>query len=199
MRHNIQQPLPGRDAQLKMAPFGRDKAAEIEVYDNAKQSAVLILLYPFEQEVRTVLMRRSEYPGVHSGQISFPGGRRENDDLDLKQTALREAKEELNVNANDLQLIGELTELYIPPSNSLVYPFVAWSEKRPDFVADPVEVAEILESDVLHFASSKNVFYKDIKTSIGILKDTPYYELNKHHIWGATAMIISELMSVIAD
>jgi 8-oxo-dGTP pyrophosphatase MutT (NUDIX family) len=116
LKHQFELDLPGEQAQYKMAPLGRPPK-ELAVYfaKKVKQSAVLILLYPDDGEIKTVLMERNSYNGVHSKQISFPGGKTEPEDSSFAVTALREFEEEVGVARSEITIVGELTELFIPP------------------------------------------------------------------------------------
>ncbi len=191
--------LPGVQAQLQMAPSIRHSdILHMGVGKNPVQSSVLLLFYPDkEQQVATVLIQRPEYDGAHSGQISFPGGRHESGDPDLAFTALREANEEIGVDPGLVNLKGRLTDLFIPPSNFIVTPFIGISESRPDFLPDPVEVAAILEFSLKDLLNPACREMKLISLRDGQRLETPCYNMGGHIIWGATAMIISEMAEVI--
>jgi 8-oxo-dGTP pyrophosphatase MutT (NUDIX family) len=158
--------------------------------------AVLILLYEEGNTIKTCFIERTQYDGVHSGQIAFPGGKKEADET-LEQTALREAEEEIGVNASDVVILGRLTELYIPPSNFLVHPFVGTIDYKPDFLPQEAEVAEVVEFSVDDLADVRLRGQKKIKLSSGSVVETPYFDLHGKIVWGATAMIISEFLEVI--
>ena len=152
LKIELAQALPGEKAQLKMSPFNR----LVKSHDfNARQSSVLILFYPSNNEIMTVLIVRQIYNGVHSGQISFPGGKFDESDKDLKYTALREANEEIGVLPSDIEIIGQLTKLYIYPSNMNVNPFVGYVRKKPVFIPDHYEVNEILEIPINTISDKK--------------------------------------------
>ncbi len=200
LRARLQQPLPGRNAQERM--MGRVVSMPLQVPDDARLSAVLCLLFPMNEELHVLLMKRKEDKTAHSGQVSFPGGRFEEGDADLKATALREAYEEVGILCEDVDILGALTELYIPVSNFNVYPFVGFAESRPNYSLSHNEVAHTLEvplNELLH-AERKTVAevvspkYPDVKRKVNayILKDGTI-------IWGATAMMISELEVVLED
>lgn len=188
------QHLPGHAAQEKMAPEHRLPHAQWEHYfPNAKKGGVLILFYPVETRIHTVLIQRPVYEGVHSGQVAFPGGAREKTDATMIETALREAEEEVGAKRNLIEVIGQLTELYIPPSNFLITPVVGFSAQRPDFMLETNEVAGIIEPTVAELLDENAVGVKKIKVRSDISIDAPYYDIQGHTVWGATAMIISEL------
>jgi 8-oxo-dGTP pyrophosphatase MutT (NUDIX family) len=198
LRHDLQQPLPGRPAQFVMAPRPRPGA---DGQDNpgvdARQSGVLVLLYPHAGEVHLPLILRPNYGGVHSGQVGFPGGGYEPQDTDLVATALREAQEEIGVPPGEVQLLGRLSPLYIPPSNYSVQPTLGWMDHRPDFHIDPHEVALLIEAPLVEFLHPGNR-----RAEVWQLRDrsaeVPFFQVRDQIIWGATAMILSELLALPA-
>lgn len=197
LKLQLQSTLPGLDAQLLMAPSVRKSVINYNSIPlDAVESSVLILLYPFEEKLNTIFIQRQSYNGVHSGQISFPGGRKEATDTDFIHTALREAQEEVNIDPQLVQVLGSLTSLYIPPSNFVVYPVVGYSTERPHFIAQQSEVAGIIEASVDLFLNPELKKIKNISVRESSIK-TPCFEINGHTIWGATAMILSELKAII--
>lgn len=195
----LKEPLPGEDAQLLMAPHRRNFPEEFVVQADAKKSAVLILLFPFKNSIHTILIQRPIYEGVHSGQVSFPGGKYEKMDKHLSQTALREASEEVGIQTNDVEIIGKLTDLYIRPSNFLVSPFIGYIGHLPDFVIDKREVQKIISVDLFDLDRKDIRSKKAIIHSSGNKIKTPYYEIEGLTVWGATAMIISELNAIVNE
>jgi 8-oxo-dGTP pyrophosphatase MutT (NUDIX family) len=194
-------PLPGENAQFLMAPITRQKIKQQQQQLDTflpRKSAVLILLYPTENSINTILIQRPIYDGVHSGQIAFPGGKFEENDLSLENTALREANEEIGINTHNIQLIGSLTDLYISPSNFLVKPFVGFVEKLSELKADSYEVNQIIHYDLFSLNNERIKGIKTIKHSNGFKIKTPYYEVEGFTVWGATAMMISELNAVVS-
>src|SRR5690606_7847625 len=127
--------LPGEAAHLKMSPSLRVRTSEVAKQPgfNPKQSAVIILLYPENDIWYNVLIKRPEYKGTHSGQIAFPGGRFEENDVTFDITALRECEEEIGVSRELITVLGKLTEIYIPPSNFMVHPYIGYCEEKPVF------------------------------------------------------------------
>lgn len=161
-----------------------------------KKSGVLLLLYPHKGSIYLVFIKRAEYKGIHSGQISFPGGISAVGDISLAHTALREAMEETGMPVRAAKIIGELTPMHIPISNTDVYPFVATCQRRPAFVHDPSEVQYLIETridDLLDPENSKTM----IMLIVGKEVEVPYFDIQNHHIWGATAMILSEFLEVV--
>ncbi len=198
LKSRLNYALPGEAAQFTMAPLARQRLSEIQLSEfSPKLSAVLVLLYPEADSIHTLLIERHVYNGHHSGQIAFPGGKFEDNDFELKQTALREAFEEIGVFPEKVQVIGNLTDIYITPSNFLVKPFVGVVEKKPDFIADVREVNQIISVDLFSLNDKSRINEKVIMQSSGENIKTPYYEINGLIVWGATAMIISELNVVV--
>lgn len=196
----FRQPLPGLDTQLLMAGRRRLKFPfRNGVPATARPGGVLLLLYPHEQKIFFVLMKRPDYSGVHSGQISLPGGKSEPGDADICATALREAHEEVGIEPSAVKLIGTLTPLYIPPSNFIVTPVLGWAVSRPDFVKDPREVEEIIEVSLGEFLDDRHVQRKRIRLFIGISATFPCFYIRKNIIWGATAMMLSEFRQILKE
>jgi len=200
LKQKLQQPLPGVTSHLKMAPANR--VQEFNNLNNiiplAKNSAVLILLFPENGKLKTVFIQRSVYDGVHSGQISFPGGKVEATDKDFEATALRETFEEIGVKPEVIEIIGQLTDFYISPSNFLVKVFVGYTLQKPAFIPDKKEVQSILEVDIDEFFDSNNIAEKEFySTSRKTAVFAPCYLVNGLEIWGATAMMLSEMLDIL--
>lgn len=188
-------PLPGISAQGKMAPEIR---TGFEHDDNCRSAAILIVLFPDEGSIHTVFMKRNEYDGPHSGQISFPGGMQEETDHDLMDTALRETEEEIGIHVDKQEVLGELTSLFIPVSNFCVTPYIGWLNDRPDFLPDRSEVQYLLIPTLDELMDPSNQ-YKEIIHRHGNDLLTPYIRIEEDIIWGATAMILSEFMELIGQ
>ena len=200
LKQKLHQPLPGSTSHLKMAPRQRvEEFSKISnVVPSAKNSAVLILLFPDNGELKTVFIRRSIYDGVHSGQISFPGGKVEKTDKDFEATALREVNEEIGVQTESIEIIGQLTDFYIPPSNFLVKVYVGYSSFIPQFMPDNKEVQSVIEVYLDEFYDKNNISENEFySTSRKISINAPCYLVNGMEIWGATAMILSELLDML--
>lgn len=192
------QTLPGLEAQLKMAPLTRlEELKKMAQKANPRKSAVLILFYPYKEKLMLVLMKRTVDNTVHSGQVSFPGGKWEKEDKTLADTALREANEEMGIIPENVELLGNLSKLYIPPSNFEVHSYVGFTNERPYFIANDVEVERIIETEVGILLKPSTFTKKDINHRNGSLVNVPCYYFDNNLIWGATAMLISELTMVI--
>ena len=191
-------PLPGEDAQAKMAPQGRRPGERFSIIQpDHREAAVLLMLYPVQNaELHFALIQRQTYKGVHSGQIAFPGGSREAGEL-FRSTALRETYEEIGVPSANISILGALSPLYIPPSNFMVYPFVGYYPFQPQFKAQTREVAKIIQIPVsaLFEIGIERTEMRD-HPQLGRV-EIPYYNLGGYKIWGATAMILSEFIQII--
>ena len=200
LKQRLNENLPGESLQYKMAPsIRRPPPSDFLKQINPKPSAVLILIYPKENELYTVLMQRPDYEGMHSGQVSFPGGKRENSDISILDTASREAWEEVGIDPGKTELIGPITDLYVAPSNFRITPVIAFSPQRPEFVCDPQEVAGLIETSLKNLTDPCIIKSKIMYLSDGFELDTPYYDINGKVVWGATAMILSEFIQIINE
>ena len=179
---------------------GRVRPMPDVIPDTARDSAVLQLFFPLHNEPHLLFIRRTEDGRAHSGQISFPGGRHEPEDASLMITALREAEEEVGIVASEVEVLGALTPLYIPVSYFLVHPFVAWSDKRPDYLPSKTEVSEILEIPLSHLLNTANKIITEVQPASmpGVTFRVPAYNLPAGtFIWGATAMMLAELEEML--
>lgn len=159
---------------------------------------MLILFYPYQGSIHLPLILRPQYDGVHAGQMAFPGGRMERNDESLIRTALREAQEEIGIRLTDVNVLGKLTELFIPPSNFFVLPVIGAIPYRPDFYPDPREVEQVIEVPLDTLLDDTIVGDTQIDVR-GITIDAPFYQIQNHRVWGATAMMIAELLTIIAE
>lgn len=187
--------LPGHDRFLEVSGYRRPSMQEVLRREpQPRESAVLALIHVLEGEPHLLFMRRPEYDGVHSGQIAFPGGRREPGDTALEHTARREFKEETGADASDIELIGAMSRVYIPPSNSLVTPFLAFTPALGALSPDPREVAELIHAPLDHVLRPEALREgRRYVSALGTHAITPYYDVLGHEVWGATAMMVAEL------
>jgi len=197
----LQEDLPGPLAHKRVAPADRIKGILEQNWPaNAKRSAVTFLLFPKNNQIHTLFMKRPEYPGVHSGQVSLPGGQRDASDHSLMETAIREYFEETHVQLHDSCFLGALTEFYIPPSNFLVQPYVAFINELPPLIPQVEEVASLHEISLEELFNpscftNDEIVLKNRSGNNHIIK-APCYKVKELLIWGATAMMISELQYI---
>ncbi len=198
VQQRLQQPLPGLEAQTLMmaARFKvNDSNAYVKPSEGGRKAGVMLLLFQKETTWYTALMQRPEAPYAHSRQISFPGGGLEEEDVDLAACAKRETEEEFGIPREQIQVLGALSELYIPVSRYLVQPFVGYLEQAPSYTPDPNEVDEIIEVRLEDLLNPDLRKLTNIKTSSGLtLKDIPYFDVEGKTVWGATAMMLSEFV-----
>lgn len=196
---SLRKTLPGRDAQLAMTSNIRlRELMNFTIPADAVSSSVLILFYPFGDDIVTVFIQRPRYDGVHSGQISFPGGRSEPEDPSHIITALREAEEEIGIKPEKVRVLGQITDLYIPPSNFLVTPVVGCADERPEFEPDPEEVDEVLEVSLFDIMDDMVIrLQKEVLVPSGETIIAPAFIVDENVIWGATAMMLNELREII--
>ena len=145
------------------------------------------------------LIKRPVYKGKHSGQISFPGGKRELTDRDLLHTAIRETEEEIGISSKQILPLHALSKIYIPPSQFIVNPYLMFSEDSLSFKADEIEVEKILEINIKDLLDDRNLKQTKLKHSDNLVINTPYFDLNDQVVWGATAMILSEFKDLLKN
>jgi 8-oxo-dGTP pyrophosphatase MutT (NUDIX family) len=194
LSRELKNPLPGSTAHKKMAP--PDRLLEPPPGNtNINQASVLLLLFHEDDKLKTVFIRRPTSMKNHAGQIALPGGKSEITDKDLSETALREAEEEIGINTDQVEIIGQLSPLYVRISNFSIQTFIGWSRQIPSFKIDNSEVASIHIVQVDDLVNPESLQIQEVNTSIGITR-FPGYWVNDIFIWGATAMILSEFIEV---
>ena len=196
-----QEKLLADEAHLKMVPV--ERILEVEKINipsnNPRKAAVMMLIYPKNNKSHLALIVRNTYPGVHSAQIGFPGGKVEIEDESLTHTALRETHEEIGIHPEKIEVIKTFTEVFIPPSNFIVAPFLGISYSELVFIEQEEEVAGIIEFPLLDFLNEKTIVNKIMDTSYGNNIEVPTFKINEHYVWGATAMMMSELKEVLKN
>ncbi|SNR60855.1 CoA pyrophosphatase [Flavobacterium sp. ov086] len=191
--------LPAISAHIKMAPKERIESLKNMDFkaENPRIAAVMMLFYPKNGKTHLVLIVRNAYNGVHSSQIAFPGGKYEATDADFAETALRETHEEVGVMPNKIEIIKHFSPMYIPPSNFLVHPFLGISKEELSFYPDVREVADIIELPLSVFLNDEIIIEATLSTSYANNTLVPAFNIQNHIVWGATAMILSELRDVL--
>ena len=202
LKKELQEPLPGWNAQKKMTSLSRPENRDVlnfKVPDTWKTAAVLCLLIPENDEWHIALMKRTTNKhDKHSGQISFPGGKHEDDDPNYEFTALRETEEEFGVSSHQIEILGKLTALPVPASDFLVYPYVGYCSSKPVFSPDKSEVAAIVQTPVSHLLNPANLKVKDWSSPSGwSMKNVPYFDVDNNVVWGATAMMLAEFLDIV--
>lgn len=195
LRERLVLPLPGHDEFIEISGYNRPDTDHARAQEPPpRESAVLVLLYPIAGILHTVLMLRPTYAGVHSAQVSFPGGKHEPQDPSLESTALREFIEETGARVDRVDILGTLSPVYIPPSRMLVTPYVAFAEHIGPWVPDPVEVARLIEVPLSELVREDILKRKEqFIHTMGCHVEIPYFDLAGEVVWGATALMIAEL------
>lgn len=199
LQSRLQLPLPGAAAHepMRATPVG-GLIPKFEFKVPPRRGSVLILLYPEANTIRFPLIKRPAYAGAHGGQISLPGGKAEAGET-IVQTALREAQEEVGVSPAAVNVLGILTEFFVIPSNFLVTPVVAFAAEKPEFVADPVEVAHVLHGDVFQLIATDSVHEKEIIAAQRFRMWAPHFQFEGETVWGATAMMLNEIRLILQE
>lgn len=194
-----QEKLLAEQAHLKMVPI--ERILDVEKINKSankpRKAAVMMLIYPKNNKSHLALIVRNTYPGVHSAQIGFPGGKVELEDSTLTHTALRETHEEIGIHPDKIEVIKNFTTVFIPPSNFVVAPFLGISYSELEFIEQKEEVARIIEFPLLDFLNEKTIVKKIMNTSYGNNIEVPTFKINDHYVWGATAMMMNELKEVL--
>lgn len=196
LEDRLGRPLPGSEAQARMAPLRSDAVERTQVAGrDCREAAVLALLEAREDAPHLIVTVRRGHLADHAGQVSFPGGRRE-DGEPLLQTALRETQEEIDLLPDEVSIIGELTPLYIPPSNYCVYPFVGYTRSNEMLTPHDVEVERIVYVPLANLLDPAAIREEDW-TIRGETLRVPFFDVAGLQIWGATAMMLSELVEIL--
>ena len=199
LKGRLKKSLPGIIAHKKMMAVPENSLRfNINAREGARESGVLVLLYQKEDRWHFPLILRREYGGTHSGQVSFPGGRKEDSDDSLEFTARRETEEEIGIKSTHVEILGALTELFIPVSNYLVHPYVGIIDFVPDFIPEEREVSRIIEAPLSSLVDPDRIKSKTIRVrNYNII--APYFDIQDEFVWGATAMILGEVKELLEE
>ncbi len=197
----LQTALPGLESQEQMAPLHRpDLEKKFRFKDPPRVSSVLLLMFLKNEKLHIPAIVRADNGGVHGGQIAFPGGRIEAQDKNLKETAIRETIEEIGIDAGSARFLGNLSDLFIAVSNNKVRPYVAYTSASVlEYRPDGTEVADVIEINIEDYLFGKNRMEGVVQTNRGFRIKTPYFPLQGHQLWGASAMIFSEFLSIMDE
>lgn len=192
--------LPGEKAHADLMPLNRPFTSDaLKRNPNYRQSAVALIFYPENAVIKSILTQRPNYEGAHGGQISFPGGKRDDTDPNLEFTARREAFEEINLPIEAGIYLGKMSEIYIPPSNFLVEPHLFYVNHLPPLIPDEREVASIIHFNIHDLLEPAILKSEDMKFGDGFTrKNVPYLDIQGNKVWGATGMILAELRQLIS-
>ena len=197
IEERLKDPLPGNGAHLATRIKIKSEVTFSNTAETARPAAVLILLFPFEDEIQFFLTKRTEDVEHHKGQISLPGGIRENNES-LNETALRETKEEVGIDSTKIIISGSLTPFFIPVTGYIVHPFIGWCKEKPSTKIHDVEVNQLFSVSITELMDEK-ILQTEQWNIRGYDAIVPYYNFGKCKVWGATAAILSEFKSILED
>lgn len=200
LKELVKHQLPGESAHHDLLPLNRKPTSKaLTENENYRLSAVAVLLYKRDREIHSILIQRSRYEGMHGAQISFPGGKMDPDDSDLEYTARRECFEEINFPTDTGILLGNLSPVHIPVSKFLVQPYLFFVDDLPPLLGNEREVEEIITFNTSNLLKPDVLKRSDIQVGNGLIrKDIPYFDIDGRIVWGATAMILSELRALLS-
>ena len=199
LQDRLAQELPGDYAHQQMMAQPIGKRFKMQYEKPPRRGAVMIALYPDQGKIYFPLMQRQPYEGVHGGQVSLPGGKMEETDNDLIETAIRETFEEIGVSISDNQVIGSLSDLNVTASNFIVKPVVSILNQKPNFVSDPREVEQIFKAEVQHLIDPKTLQETELTVAQKVRLKAPFFDIEEKVVWGATAMILSEFVEILKE
>ena len=195
LKARLKKPLPGNEAHLITRIKTKSEVTFPNTIEAAIPAAVLILLFPFKDEIQFFLTKRTEDVEHHKGQISLPGGIRENNDT-LEKTAVRETKEEVGIDPNTIMNLGSLTPFFIPVTGYIVHPFIGWCKEKPSTQVHDVEVNQLFSVSISELLD-ENILQNEEWNIRGYDAIVPYYNFGKCKVWGATAAILSEFKLIL--
>lgn len=192
----LSKPLPGKSAHREMLPNQMSSRILVQPNKTARLSSVLLAVYPEKEDPTLLFIKRQEYEGAHSGQISFPGGKKEEHDASMWHTALRESTEEINLDTSHIKKVGKLTDLYVERSNHIVHPYVGVLPNAKNLKPDPYEVNAIIKASIPFLVNDIQLKHFTL-TRHNVDYAMPYYDLHGEVLWGATAMMVNEFITLI--
>jgi 8-oxo-dGTP pyrophosphatase MutT (NUDIX family) len=196
LKDALQKELPGINSHIRLLPPGRRLKSHSDERSMVKLSSVLVLIFPVGDKLYTCLTKRPSTMKFHAGQISFPGGKVEKEDISAEMTALREAREEVGIDPSVVEILGKLSDFYLEISQFSIQPFLAWTNQKPEFNLNYHEVEELILFPVSDFVDNENIREMLLQTSTGELM-IKYFPHDGQIIWGATAMILAELLDIL--
>jgi 8-oxo-dGTP pyrophosphatase MutT (NUDIX family) len=199
LESRLKLPLPGASAHeaVRAVPVG-SLIPKFEHKNPPKPGSVMILLYPEGDRIKFPLIKRPDYQGTHSGQVSLPGGKAEAEETVI-ETALRETFEEIGVHPTEVTVIGRLSDFFVIPSNFMVTPVIGYAVSKPVFTPDALEVAHILNGDVFELIKEDAIKEKEILAANRFPLRAPHFEIEGEVVWGATAMMLNELRLITRE
>jgi 8-oxo-dGTP pyrophosphatase MutT (NUDIX family) len=198
LRQRLMRPLPGLEAQLRMAPRPRPGWDPTSLPEGLRDAAGLVLVYPRDGELHVLLTLRGSAMRHHTGQVSLPGGRVDAGES-IEEAALREADEEVGLPPGAVELLGRLTPLHVPVSGHLLHPVVGLAIERPAFRVAEAEVERLIEAPLAHLRRPDQVGWEQREREPSVLIDVPYFDVEGARVWGATAMILAEFLAVMTE
>ncbi|WP_296621780.1 CoA pyrophosphatase [Marivirga sp.] len=199
LEERLQKPLPGDAAHQQMMAQPIGQRFKMQYEKPPRKGAVMIVLYPDEGKIYFPLMQRPPYQGIHGGQVSLPGGKMEDSDGNLIETAIRETFEEIGVKISDKEVIGTLSDLNVTASNFMVKPVVSILHRKPEFIRDPREVEQIFKAEVQHLIHPQTLQVTELTVAQEIRLKAPFFDIEEKVVWGATAMILSEFVEILKE
>ncbi len=191
--------LPGSEAHNRMMATQIGSEFKMQYNKPPRKGAVMIALYEEEGKLYFPLTQRPTYKGVHSGQVSLPGGKMEDTDAHLIATAIRETYEEIGIMINDDQILGSLSDLNVTASNFIVKPVISFMTRKPIFRRDPREVEQIFTAEIDHLSDRRTLKETELTVGPNVRLRAPYFDIEEKVVWGATSMILSEFVSLINE
>ncbi|WKV12685.1 NUDIX hydrolase [Marivirga harenae] len=199
LKDRLKKPLPGDVAHQQMMAQPIGERFNMKYDKPPKKGAVMIALYPDEGKIYFPLMQRPPYQGVHGGQVSLPGGKKEDADSNLIETAIRETYEEIGVTIADNEVIGTLSDLNVTASNFIVRPVISILKSKPEFIRDPREVEHIFKAEVEHLIHPETLQVTELTVAERVRLKAPFFDIEEKVVWGATAMILSEFVEILKE